>query len=220
MAELTPSRTSVPLGATDAGAAPGRSPEPSPDPDGLAAVLAAAARGDEAAWRELVGRYARRVFALVRSRIRRADLAEEVTQSVLVTVASKIRSGSYVERGAFESWLFRIAMNRTRDEARRLSRQAEPTDPEHFERDAAPPAESAEGRESRQTQAAALRGAMARLSDADRAIIELRHHAGLSFAQIAAALDEPLGTLLARHHRALRKLKDMLAGTITPETDP
>lgn len=220
MAELTPSRSSVSLGANGAGATPGTLPDAGPDPDGLAAVLAAAARGDEAAWRDLVGRYARRVFALVRSRIRRADVAEEVTQSVLVTVASKIRSGAYVERGAFESWLFRIAMNRTRDEARRLSRQAEPTDPEHFERDAAPAAEPPDQLEARRAQAAALRAAMARLSEADRAIIELRHHAGMSFAHIAAALDEPLGTLLARHHRALRKLRDMLAGTITTETDP
>ena len=45
---------------------------------------------------------------------------------------------------------------------------------------------------------------MARLHDADREVIELRHHGGLSFKQIAELLDEPLGTLLARHHRALR----------------
>jgi len=58
---------------------------------------------------------------------------------------------------------------------------------------------------------ARLRRAMALLPEADREIVELRHHVGMSFKQMADLLDEPLGTLLARHHRALRKLK-MLMG--------
>ena len=63
----------------------------------------------------------------------------------------------------------------------------------------------------------ALRSALSGLEDADREVIELRHHAGMSFKQIADLLEEPIGTLLARHHRALRKLKDiMTAGGATP----
>ncbi len=54
---------------------------------------------------------------------------------------------------------------------------------------------------------------MDKLSEADREIVELRHHAGLSFKQMADLLSEPIGTLLARHHRALKKLKDLLAPT-------
>jgi len=55
-----------------------------------------------------------------------------------------------------------------------------------------------------------LRGALSQLSEADREIIELRHHANLSFRTIADLLSTPMGTLLARHHRALKKLKAML----------
>ena len=55
-----------------------------------------------------------------------------------------------------------------------------------------------------------LRAAMAQLPEADREIIELRHHGGMSFKQMADLLSEPLGTLLARHHRALRKLKQLM----------
>ncbi|MHC4710244.1 MAG: sigma-70 family RNA polymerase sigma factor, partial [Planctomycetota bacterium] len=57
----------------------------------------------------------------------------------------------------------------------------------------------------------ALRAAMDRLSEADRRVIHLRHFAGLSFARIAEVLGEPLGTVLARQHRALGKLRQMLA---------
>jgi RNA polymerase sigma-70 factor (ECF subfamily) len=50
------------------------------------------------------------------------------------------------------------------------------------------------------------------LSESDREVVELRHHAGMSFKSMAELLEEPIGTLLARHHRALKKLKDLMSG--------
>lgn len=197
----------------------------------MTACLLAASRGDETAWRTIVELYARRVYALARSRLmpgnprssaRRLtspgpwagaqghDVAEEVTQSVFVTVAAKLSTGQYTERGRFESWLFRVAMNRIRDEARRTRRHATPTDPETL--DVASPARRPSDSADAGEELGRLRLALAELSDADREIIELRHHAGLSFKQMSDLLSEPLGTLLARHHRALRKLKDLISG--------
>lgn len=203
----------------------------------LARLLRAAASGDEDAWRSIVRLYARRVYALARSRlcrpsdrrisgtedraahrirstspdglfVRGHDIAEEVTQSVFVTVASKLSSGQYTEQGRFESWLFRVAMNRIRDEARRARRQAVPTDPETLDAARGRASEARVG--SADEDLAALRRAMTQLAEQDREIVELRHHAGLSFKQMSDLLAEPLGTLLARHHRALRKLKELM----------
>lgn len=186
-----------------------------PGPE-LASLIDAAAKGDQAAWRDLIGLYWRRVYALARSRCGRDELAEEVTQSVFVTVAERLTGEGYREQGRFESWLFRIAVNRLRDEARRQRRQAEPIDPEQLtevrDRGASPPDAA------READLAALRQALARLNDADRDIIELRHHAGLSFKQMADLLDEPVGTLLARHHRALQKLRDLMHASPPPES--
>lgn len=178
-----------------------------PGPD-LARLIDAAARGDQTAWRDLIGLYWRRVYALARSRCGRDELAEEVTQSVFVTVAERLTGEGYREQGRFESWLFRIAVNRLRDEVRRARRQAEPTDPESLAGlAAASPPGSVRAQEA---ELAALRAALSRLGEADRDIIELRHHAGLSFKQMADLLEEPVGTLLARHHRALQKLRDIM----------
>ena len=181
----------------------------------LAEVLAAAARGEGPAWRELVDRYSPRVFALARSRCRSVDAAEEVTQSVFATVAAKLGgqtgpgsgSGSYVEMGRFEPWLFRIAMNRIRDEARRRDRQAPATDPAEL---ATLPDDHRVNGVAAAGELDALRHALDLLPDADREVIDLRHHGGLSFRQIAELVNEPIGTLLARHHRALRKLRTLL----------
>jgi RNA polymerase sigma-70 factor (ECF subfamily) len=205
---------STPIPATDA--------EPGGAAYDLPALLRAAALGDGQAWRDLVGLYSGRVFALVRSRVSRPDLAEEITQSVFVTIATKLNSestsggGGYSEQGRFESWLFRIAMNRVRDEVRRLKRHAVATDPDLLN-DASDHSRTKES--ATPTDLTALRLAMGQLSDSDREVIELRHHAGLSFAQIADTLEEPLGTLLARHHRALRKLKDLMLATTTDDGD-
>jgi len=174
----------------------------------VASILEAATRGDERAWTRIVGLYGRRLFALAKSRCGSAELAEEVTQSVLATVARTLSSGGYRERGKFESWLFRIAMNRIRDHARRTRRQATSTDPEAL----AGIAEGASGHERDERMLARLRMALEELPEADREIIELRHHGELSFKTMAELLDEPMGTLLARHHRALRKLRAILEG--------
>ncbi len=151
------------------------------------------------------------MFALARSRCRNTDVAEEITQSVFATVATKLRQGLYTEKGRFESWLFRVTMNRVRDEVRRVRRQPVVSDAgealarEPERRPASEPGESRTG-----VELPALRAAMEELNESDREVVELRHHAGLSFKQMSDLLDEPVGTLLARHHRALRKLREIM----------
>lgn len=181
-------------------------PEQKAASEDLAALVARACDGAEDAWRELIERYSRRVYALVRSRGGRDDIAQEVTQSVFVTMAEHFSAGRYQERGRFESWLFRVAMNRLRDEQRRSRRAPTTSDDALASLAAAPTAVSS----ADSAQIAQLRESLARLNDADREIISLRHHAGLEFRVIADLLGKPVGTVLARHHRALAKLRTML----------
>lgn len=180
-------------------------------------ILARAAGGDEHAWRRLIDLFSRRVFALAKSRCRNADVAEEITQSVFATVAAKLSTGEYTEQGRFESWIFRVTMNRLRDEMRRARRQAIPTDPEGFSTMASGSDPEPHRAPDLSPDLVKLRSAMEELAPADREIVELRHHGGLSFKQLAELLDEPLGTLLARHHRALKKLHSILNAGSDPD---
>ena len=183
----------------------------------LAAIVQGASVGDEGAWRELIELYGRRVFAMAKSRCGDSEEAEEIAQSVFATIATKLSSGQYAERGRFEAWLFRVTMNRIRDEARRLKRQAHPTDPAELSLQESRP----DGpRTADRQRLEGLRGAMGELSDVDREVIELRHHGGMSFKEMAELLDEPVGTLLARHHRALRKLRQIMEEAPEAENKP
>lgn len=190
-------------------------PTPPDRVDGLAALVARAAGGEERAWEDLVRLYARRVYALAQSRLRRPDLAEEITQSVFVTVAIKLKDQQYTELGRFEAWLFRVTMNRVRDAARRTKRQAVPLEPGVIESMAGHADADPEPTDTR-----ALRAALRTLNDADREVIELRHHGRMGFKDIADLLGEPVGTVLARHHRALRKLRSVLEPDGTEEEQP
>lgn len=175
-------------------------------------TLERASRGDESAWRRIVELYSARVFGLIKSQCGDADLAEEITQSTFCTIASKLRG--YDERGKFESWLFHIAMNRLRDEMRRRKRHAATTDEQALQGLASTPgrgpAEPAGGSRRDPETSEKLKKVLARLSESDQVTIHLRHIAGLSFAKIAEVLGQPIGTVLARHHRAVRKLKELL----------
>jgi RNA polymerase sigma-70 factor (ECF subfamily) len=67
----------------------------------------------------------------------------------------------------------------------------------------------ADGERARQVEAA-----IARLPQADREVLLMRFYGDLAFKDIARATGEPLGTVLARTHRALKKL-----GNLIPEDE-
>lgn len=177
-------------------------------------LLRRAADGDEEAWRQILELYAPRVHGLLRAQCGNSDLAEEITQSTFCTIVTKLRH--YTEQGRFESWLFRIAMNRLRDEMRRRTRHAVNVEEGSLIGLAGPAPSDAGPDDPDAPELQRLRAAMQRLPDADRTIIQLRHHGELSFRQIAEVLDQPIGTVLARQHRALKKLRDLM-GADEPE---
>ncbi len=163
-------------------------------------TLRDAAAGDAEAWRQPVSAYTPRVFGLL------------VKQ--FVRIVSKLEG--YVEQGRFEPWLFRIAMNRLRDEMRRRKRQAKPMSGESGGADdpmatmIASEDDAPLQRMERDEQIEQMRRAIAQLPEADQQILQLRHAGGLSFAQIAETLEQPLGTVLARGHRAIGKLRKLM----------
>lgn len=180
-----------------------------PGDAGLAELVRRAGRRDESAWRELLDRYSARVFALALLRLRSREAAEDVTQSVFAAVSEQLARGGYREDGRFEAWLFRIANNRVRDEAKRASRRPRLAD---FGESVA----EGRGRVSAE-DLGALRRAIAGLGEKEQELLSLRHQAQLAFADIAELTGEPVGTLLARHHRALAKLRAELEAEMGPE---
>lgn len=186
------------------------------DESTLADVLRRAQRREPDALTRLVDAYAPRVFGLLYRLTGRRDVAEDLVQETFLRMVRNIEK--YEHTGRFEPWLFRIAANLARDQARARVRRGNeaPLDDDWTTGNPlaggipANPVEQPDNRLLRREQQAALEAGLRRLSPTEREILMLRFMGELSFRQIAEILKIPLGTALARAHRALKRLRGEL----------
>ena len=140
--------------------------------------------------------------------------AEELTQEVFVRLW---RSAASFEptKGRVSTWMLRIAHNLALNEVRR--RQSRPVIAQDVEWEVesasladtsadADPAATAWLRE----RATAVRDALAQLPTAQRKAIELAFFGGLSQAEVAAALGDPLGTVKSRIRVGMQRMRELL----------
>jgi len=191
------------------------------NPSDLDCIIDRARRRDAAAFDTLVAQFGARVYGLIYRLLGQREVAEDLTQETFLRVVRTIES--YEHDGRFEAWLFRIAANLARDHARKRKRRGSmgSLDAGHPDEPAAtlpevnaPPGGAAALIAAEQE--AALQKALDHLPAADKEIVMLRHFAEMSFREIAELLKIPLGTALARAHRALGKLRTELEPVIHP----
>ena len=178
------------------------------------ARVAGAARGNGAALAALYDRHARAVYSLALRVVADEADAEEVVQEVF-DQAWRLASRYDPARGTVVAWLLNMARTRAIDRLR--ARRARPDraglESEHAW--SALPATSADPLEALDTarDAARVRQALQRLPLIQRVAIELAYFEGLTQTEIAARLEEPLGTVKTRIRVALLKLRDALSGS-------
>jgi len=167
---------------------------------------------DVSAFEELYDRHSRLIYALVLRIVQHSASAEEVAQDVFLQLW---RNASQYDgaRGAFLPWLVTMARNRALDHLRlkgerqrRREEQAEELPPVVC----APDFDAGLDQERR---AAKVRGLLAALEPRQRRAIELAYFEGLSHSEIAAALEEPLGTVKSWIRNGLGKLRQGLEAT-------
>jgi RNA polymerase sigma-70 factor (ECF subfamily) len=175
-------------------------------------------RGERAAFDLLVLRYQHKVVKLVARLLRDPAEAEDVAQEAFVKAYRAI--GSFRGDSAFYTWLYRIAVNTARNAM--ASRQRRPLDYEADLSESEQSAVDARMKHGDTPEAAALSDeihrtvnrAVADLPEDLRTAIILREVEGLSYEEIAQAMDCPVGTVRSRIFRAReaidRSLKPLL----------
>jgi RNA polymerase sigma-70 factor (ECF subfamily) len=148
--------------------------------------------------------FAPRVYGLLVRLVGRPDVAEDLMQETMLRAFRSL--DTYRPEGKFRAWIFRIAVNLARDWIRRRPRDPLASAPA--------PETSPEAAIMRGERAARVEAALARLPLADREVLLMRYYGEMAFKDIAHATGEPLGTVLARAHRAIGKL-----GEIIPEDE-
>jgi RNA polymerase sigma-70 factor (ECF subfamily) len=168
-------------------------------------------RGDAAAWRELVERHARSVFALCYRFSGRVDLAEDLTQEAFARVYQQL--GRYRPAdGAFGAWLATVARNLAIDQLRRTRQERlRRVDGEVMEHVASPDG-NPERALQREERARLVRRGLHGLVPELRTPLVMRDLAGMSYDEIAHSMALPLGTVKSRINRARLELARRLLG--------
>jgi len=179
----------------------------------LRETIASAQAGSADAYRALLRVYGPRLYGYFYRATRNHHDAEDLLGEISLRLVRRLKT--YDERGRFDPWLFRIAANMVRDRIRRIKTApsalsfsfgddesgASPID--RIADDAAPVDAAALAAEA----SGALQDALAKLDEPTREVILLRHFGGMSYKEIAEVCGCPLGTVLARVHRGLKKLR-------------
>jgi len=179
------------------------------------ALVKAAQRGDEQAFRALVERYQRRVVQLALGMTKDPDEAMDIAQETFVKVHRYLPS--FKGDSSFYTWTYRIAMNLCLDAQRRKGRaervDLEQGDEAELEASMDPPSAALAGPQ-RQTLNAELRGkideALASLSENHRAILILREIEGLSYEELSKVLAIRKGTVMSRLFHSRLKMQNKL----------
>ena len=153
---------------------------------------------------------ARPLFAVAWQMLGNAEEAEEVIQDVFVQIWSNAEKFDEAKGGAFP-WALSITRNRCIDQLRARQRRARVffdwRDEDEWENTASPGLE--DGRLP-EPELAAIRSTVRTLPDDQRQAIEMAFFQGMTHLEIAAALQEPLGTVKARIRRGMLKLREAL----------
>lgn len=194
-------------------------------------LLARCRQGDSAAWDELFDRHyascGRFIFQLSSSLT--AEDVDEVCQETFLTVIKSLPS--FQGNSRFQTWLFRIAVNKARDyqEKQRAAKRGggQLTLSLHAEDPDTgltidPPSHQAgpDGALARQEDASLIVAALTQLGDPCREIIELRYFGDLSYEEISKALELNEKTVSSRLSKCLDKLEELARPKFSGENSP
>ncbi|MGZ8094811.1 MAG: RNA polymerase sigma factor RpoE [Methylosarcina sp.] len=176
-------------------------------------------QGDKSAYDLLVIKYQHRIIQLVNRYIKDPSDAQDVAQEAFIKAYRAL--GNFRGESAFYTWLYRIAINTAKNYLMSRSRrsadaQVDVQDAEQIEK-----APQLQGMETPERQllneeiVETIKTAIAKLPEEMRIAIMLREFEGMSYEEIAQAMDCPVGTVRSRIFRA----REAIDSKLTPLLD-
>lgn len=181
-------------------------------------VKRALEEGDQKAYAELMGRYRDSVYYMLLKMVNNKDDAEDLTVEAFGKAFKRL--SQYTPNFAFSTWLFRIATNNCIDFIRRkrkntfsLDRPIEDEEGGEMVVDIRSETLDPEEHIMKKQKVMLLHDLVDKLKPRYRTLIEMRYFQELSYEEIAAELDLPLGTVKAQLFRAREFLFNVLKNT-------
>jgi RNA polymerase sigma-70 factor (ECF subfamily) len=177
--------------------------EPSVDDEQL---LMRVASGDRAAFGSLYDRFCRPLYSLALKMLANETEAQDLLQEVFLSVWNKASTFDPARGTAF-SWVVTQVRNRAIDRLRSYRRRGELIDAFGPDIDSGLEVRSASQNAESSERARDIHGAMEQLTPEQRQVLRLAYFEGLTQVEIAEKLNQPLGTIKARAHRAMARLR-------------
>jgi RNA polymerase sigma factor (sigma-70 family) len=172
--------------------------------------------GDDKAYAKLLQRYRRPVYHVILKMVRNVDDAEDL---MMESFSKAFRSlHKFKKDFTFSTWLFRIATNNTIDFIRKKKINTLSIENTYTDDDGASVSIDIEDKGNLDPQEETIRTQkeeimqvfVSMLPAKYQKLVRLRYFHELSYEEIAAELDAPLGTVKAQLHRARELLYDLV----------
>lgn len=170
-------------------------------------------QGNREAVSQLLERHTRRVRDYVRMMVKDNDVADDLTQEVLIKVVKVLDEGRYTDKGRFLPWVLRIAHNRVLDyfraqkQVKTVNESSAGFDILGSKNFAEPSIEESIILDQRAEEVRAL---VDELPDEQREVVKMRYYDGLSFKEIAEQTGVSINTALGRMRYALINMRQMI----------
>ena len=168
-------------------------------------LVTRAQNGDRNAFSELVRTHAQGVLNVVYRMCGDMQVSEDAAQETFIQAWMRLQS--YRPQTSLRNWLYRIAVNTAIDMLRKEKRILPGAVEDLNLTDAGPGPETLVANSERTEM---VQDAVLALPDASRAVLVLREFEGLSYQEIAEALDIPIGTVMSRLNYARKLLREKL----------
>jgi RNA polymerase sigma-70 factor (ECF subfamily) len=166
----------------------------------LARIITGCKSGDTESFSELVDIYASRLYGYFYRLTGNREVSDDLLSELFVRLIEKTSS---FKGGSFESWLFKIASNIFYDYLRDKQRQKKLIEGRQKQLES----EVTDANEADGEEIDKLQVQLNRLDADTKELIMLRFYSEASFKEIAAMRSEPIGTILSKVHRGLKKLR-------------
>ncbi|MGR8940237.1 MAG: RNA polymerase sigma factor RpoE [Gammaproteobacteria bacterium] len=176
-------------------------------------------QGDKSAYDLLVVKYQHKIVQLVNRYVKDPSEAQDVAQEAFIKAYRAL--GSFRGESAFYTWLYRIAINTAKNylmsrSRRNVDMQVDVQDAEVYENLPQLQGLDTPERELLNKEIAeTIKSAIAKLPEEMRVAIMLREFEGMSYEEIAQAMDCPVGTVRSRIFRA----REAIDNKLTPLLD-
>jgi RNA polymerase sigma-70 factor, ECF subfamily len=173
-------------------------------------LLTRCREGDQDAFTRLMKRHEQQVFAIAFRTLGDRNDAADAVQDTFVNVYR--RAQSFRGDSAFSTWLYRIAINASKDVLRRKLRAPLPQEQDEAHEVAADGPEIADRVAAHSDLAAAL----AKLPDDYREAVVMFDIGGIPYEEIATITGAALGTVKSRISRGRRRLAELMEQPTPP----